>query len=327
LPLADSTEENDLSVYTSQAKSKHMANNENQLAGSLAQNNQPALPQTTTGMRKAKASNNLYGFFNQNPSNGNNPNIQPGFLPGYAINPTTGRAYVKTKNGLQAINDQGVEEVAPEMYVLSAGDAIEATKLGLSAGKVGIHLLGDLAESTLPAVKKATSALVKRMGFWAGDPEQLAIRNRVLANIEQSQAASSASSFLRFSKRATAINFYLKNNFSIESTLAHMRGIDFNNAIEAVVLPKDTKAVQYMLPEQNIGNYFAPTGTSGSKLGIYTSGRMPVTFFATEDVEALQSTAASMADDYSMANYGWKIETEGGGTQYFSPFKDKWRME
>jgi hypothetical protein len=117
-------------------------------------------------MRKAKASNNPYGFFNQNPSNGNNPNIQPGFLPGYAINPTTGQAYVKTKNGLQAINDQGAEEVAPEMYVLSAGDAIEATKLGLSAAKVGMDMLNNIAESTLPAVKKGTSALAKRMGFW-----------------------------------------------------------------------------------------------------------------------------------------------------------------
>jgi hypothetical protein len=162
---------------------------------SLAQNNQPALPQTTTGMRKAKAGNNRFGFFNQNPSTSNNPNIQPGFLPGYDINPTTGRAYVKTKDGLQAINDQGVEESAPEAYILPISDALSAIKLGLSAGKLGINLLGDLAESTLPAVKKGTTALAKRMGFWAGDPEQLAIRNHVLANIEQSQAASSASSF------------------------------------------------------------------------------------------------------------------------------------
>jgi hypothetical protein len=161
LLTAESTEANEWPLDTSKGKmSAKPAGPE-----SLAQNNQPTPAQTTTNMRKVKASNNPYGFFNQNPSNGH-PNIQPGFLPGYAINPTTGQAYVKTKNGLQAINDQGAEEVAPEMYVLSAGDAIEATKLGLSAGKVGIHLLGDLAESTLPAVKKGSAALAKKFGMW-----------------------------------------------------------------------------------------------------------------------------------------------------------------
>jgi hypothetical protein len=149
-------------------------------------------------MSKVKAGNNPYGFFNQNPSNGNNPNIQPGFLPGYAINPTTGQAYVKTKNGLQAINDQGAEEIAPEMYVLSAGDAIEATKLGLSAGKVGIHLLGDLAESTLPAVKKGSAALAKKFGFMQtmeDGVEAETLRQRVLSNIAQSKLASGTSYF------------------------------------------------------------------------------------------------------------------------------------
>jgi hypothetical protein len=31
---------------------------------------------------------------------------------------------------------------------------------------VGIHLLGDLAESTLPVVKKSSAALVKKFGMW-----------------------------------------------------------------------------------------------------------------------------------------------------------------
>jgi hypothetical protein len=162
LLTAESTEANEWPLDTSKGKmsAKHAG------PESLAQNNQPALPQTTTGMRKAKAGNNRFGFFNQNPSNGNNPNIQPGFLPGYAINPTTGQAYVKTKNGLQAINDQGAEEIAPEMYVLSAGDAIEATKLGLSAAKVGMDMLNNIAESALPAVKKGSAALAKKFGMW-----------------------------------------------------------------------------------------------------------------------------------------------------------------
>jgi hypothetical protein len=61
LLTAESTEANEWPLDTSKGKmSAKPAGPE-----SLAQNNQPALPQTTTGMRKAKAGNNRFGFFQQ----------------------------------------------------------------------------------------------------------------------------------------------------------------------------------------------------------------------------------------------------------------------
>lgn len=33
-----------------------------------------------------------------------------------------------------------------------------------------------------------------------------------------------------------------------------------------------------------------------------------------------------MVDNYSMAHEAWSIETQGGGTQYFSPNRNAWRM-
>jgi hypothetical protein len=57
----------------------------------------------------------------------------------------------------------------------------------------------------------------------------------------------------------------------------------------------------------------------------YTSGRDAVSFFAKQDVTVLRSTAANLVDDYSMAKYGWNIETKGGGIQYFTK-EPAWEM-
>ena len=83
----------------------------------------------------------------------------------------------------------------------------------------------------------------------------------------------------------------------------------------------------YVSRTKKPGHYFAPTGTAGNKVGIYTFGRVPVTFFATKDIKVLRSTAATMTDNYSMAPYGWEIQTEGGATQYFSLAVSEWRKK
>ncbi len=107
-----------------------------------------------------------------------------------------------------------------------------------------------------------------------------------------------------------------------------MRGIDFSDPVELLVFPRGTEAIQYIFPGQiNPGNYFAPIGTTGNKLGIYTSGRSPITFFATKDIQVLKSTTAAMIDNYSMAQYAWEIQTEGGAAQYFNLSIDGWRIK
>lgn len=97
-------------------------------------------------------------------------------------------------------------------------------------------------------------------------------------NIAQSRAGRTdinVSNFATFSNRSRAIEFYSHNGFQADDTLAHMRGIDFTQPVEIINLEKGTPVVQYMLPNRTTGNYFAPLGTPGSQLGIYTSGRTP----------------------------------------------------
>ena len=130
----------------------------------------------------------------------------------------------------------------------------------------------------------------------------------------------------------------MKYGFEPDRALMHLRGIDFSDPVVPRVISKGESAVQYYLPRTkaeesallqgtakiNPGNYFAPIGSPANKLGIYTSGRQPLLFFAKTNTEVLQSTTLPMVDDYSMSLYGWEIETEGGATQYFSPLKDNW---
>jgi len=122
-------------------------------------------------------------------------------------------------------------------------------------------------------------------------------------------------------RQAIAQSFYRKAGFKESSIADHVRGIDFNRPVDIVTLPKGTELIQYQIPGAPIGNYFALPGTPGNQLGFYTSGRQATTFVATEDMLVLRSTAASTVDDWSMKAHGWKIDTPGGGLQFFSPSK------
>ena len=69
-----------------------------------------------------------------------------------------------------------------------------------------------------------------------------------------------------------------------------------------------------------VGEYFANHGNPASQLGFYSGGRVLNVFTATQDTVVLRSTAGKIIDDWSFKNTTrWKVETNGGGGQYFIP--------
>ncbi|RYZ13876.1 MAG: hypothetical protein EOP49_54050, partial [Sphingobacteriales bacterium] len=94
-------------------------------------------------------------------------------------------------------------------------------------------------------------------------------------------------------------------------------GIDFSKPVRMVNVPAGTPFVQFQIPGAPVGNYFAPVGTAGNTLGFYTGGRQQTVHIFNHDVRALQSTAKSITDTWSVP--GWSISAPGGGTQLFVP--------
>lgn len=119
-------------------------------------------------------------------------------------------------------------------------------------------------------------------------------------------------------RKITAQSFYEKIGFDQDKIVDHLRGIDFNKPVEVITIKKGTEAIQYQIPGAPVGNYFALPNSPGNQLGFYTSGRVAKSYIATEDFKALESTAASTIDDWSMRQYGWEIETPGGSKQFFT---------
>lgn len=116
-------------------------------------------------------------------------------------------------------------------------------------------------------------------------------------------------------RRQLAEGFYKKAGWPQARIDSHLDGIDFSKPVSVVTIPKGTKVVQYQVPGKQAGNYFAPPGTPATQLGINPTGRVPKTFTATQDVQALRSTASAPLDTWS----GKPFQTQGGGTQYFVP--------
>jgi hypothetical protein len=117
--------------------------------------------------------------------------------------------------------------------------------------------------------------------------------------------------------RKTAHDFYKAAGWDDARMQAHFRGIDFNKPVDIITIPQNTALVQYQIPVAPVGNYFAPVGTPGSQLGIYTGGRIPTLYTTTKDITVLRTTAAKAVDNWSVP--GWNVLTDGGGTQYFLP--------
>ena len=151
-----------------------------------------------------------------------------------------------------------------------------------------------------------------------------AVRQRVLANIAESQQARASSGFAQTSRRWTATDFYEGAGWPSRRIQSHLDGIDFGKPVSVSNLPAGSRVVQYQIPDAPVGNYFAPIGTPGSQIGIYTGGRVPQVFQTTGNVRVLQSTAGSVVDDWSVPF--WRVQTDGGGTQFFAPNPSLFRL-
>ena len=105
---------------------------------------------------------------------------------------------------------------------------------------------------------------------------------------------------------SAAKSFYSQAGFSAERAADHMKSINFEKPVEAMMLNKGT-VVQQWVGENGVGNYFTPLENGAAKnLGISYEGRTLQQFTLSEDVNVLQSTAAEFKGN------------AGGGTQYFS---------
>ena len=126
-------------------------------------------------------------------------------------------------------------------------------------------------------------------------------------------------------RQAVARQFYQNAGFSESQIASHLNGIDFNQSVNVVTLPRGTQVVQYQIPGNPMGNYFASVGTPANTLGFYTSGVQGTAYTATRPVAVLRSTAASTVDTWSMAGAGWRINVQGGGIQFFTPYTAAFR--
>jgi hypothetical protein len=142
----------------------------------------------------------------------------------------------------------------------------------------------------------------------------------LLAKFAGFLAANSAADLIA-QRQALAQQFYKDAGFTDQQIANHMSGIDFGQPVQVTTLQPGAQVVQYQVPGNPVGNYFAPAGTQANTLGIYTSGLEGTTYTITQPSTVLQSTAASTVDTWSMAKAGWNIQVQGGGTQFFMPVR------
>jgi filamentous hemagglutinin len=149
--------------------------------------------------------------------------------------------------------------------------------------------------------------------------DNAAIQAQVLNNIATTQAGNASSQFGQLASWETAYNFYTQQGgFSADRTLGHLQGIDYTQPVTVTQVGPGTNYVQYVL-NGNVGNYFAPIGTPAASLGINPANRIPGLFTPSGATSALQSTAASVTDTWTVP--GEPFVAEGGGTQLFVPNK------
>jgi hypothetical protein len=139
------------------------------------------------------------------------------------------------------------------------------------------------------------------------------LRERVLANIAESQAARASSGFLQFDRQVVARQFYGNAGFTAERIASHLQGIDFTQPVRSVTIPYGATAQQF-LGASGVGQYFSSLGTTPLEAGISPAGRVPVLFQSMADVPALES--------FTKPNWAWPTGTvpgAGGARQYFVP--------
>lgn len=146
-----------------------------------------------------------------------------------------------------------------------------------------------------------------------------AIQANVLNNIAATQAGNASSQFGQLASWETAYNFYTQEaGFSADRTLDHLGGIDFTQPVSVTQVVPGTNYVQYVL-NGNVGNYFASVGTPATNIGINPANRIPSLFTPSTSTPALQSTAGSILDTWTVP--GEPFMAEGGDTQLFVPNK------
>jgi hypothetical protein len=117
------------------------------------------------------------------------------------------------------------------------------------------------------------------------------------------------------SRRTIAYNYYKTLGWPDDRIASHLDGIDFNHPVEVVTLPKGSQLVQYQIPGNPVGGYFAPVGTPAESIGVNPTGRKAMIYETTADVAVLRSSAA---DTSGNANLPALARGSGGGIQYFT---------
>jgi filamentous hemagglutinin len=141
------------------------------------------------------------------------------------------------------------------------------------------------------------------------------MRQQILANIAESQAARASSGFLQFDRQVVARQFYAEAGFSPNQIAGHLQGINFTQPVRSVIIPYGATAQQFV-GRGGVGNYFAPYGTTALQSGVQATGRSLNLFQSMGNIRALESTASP---------YVWPTGTvpgAGGGIQYFVPNKN-----
>ena len=209
--------------------------------------------------------------------------------------------------------EEAAAEIKQQAFYGSGVLEMSRNVIQMGTGAAQGNLIGALGRLRTPV---NPPAVVRPPG--SGQPAaNNANGHLILENVIASRNARASSGFAQASRKWTATDFYQASGWSSKRIQNHLGGIDFTKPVTVATLPSGSRYVQYQLPGAPIGNYFSPLGTSGSQLGIYTGGRTASIYETTGNVRVLQSTAASIVDDWSVPF--WRVQTDGGGQQFFAP--------
>lgn len=203
--------------------------------------------------------------------------------------------------------------VVGAMFVLpGAAAAIAVGGAGLGIYSMCSEHFG-WAEGSVPFSEMSAEQQNKSVGgLWGGLIGSLAVGGLVARG---SRAPGSAASSIA-ARQATAEAFYRTAGWPEPRIASHLQGIDFTQPVKPVTLPTGTEVVQYQIPGNPTGNYFAPLGTPAEAIGVNPAGRVTKVYTTTSDVTVLQSTAA---DTSSNPNVPALARGQGGGVQFFAP--------
>ncbi|MEZ4399710.1 MAG: polymorphic toxin type 46 domain-containing protein [Kofleriaceae bacterium] len=145
-------------------------------------------------------------------------------------------------------------------------------------------------------------------------------------------------------QRDTAFDFYRSHGMPEARIDSHLDGIDFRHPVVETTIPRGTIVSQFQVEGGRQGSYYSDGTPTPGELGINPQGQVlgpdghpiigpdgnPVIadkvvtrWQATEDIPALQSTAAPITDTWSTP--GQPYDAPGGGMQMYAPDRDKFR--